>query len=97
MMFGYGDDRAWWQAGPVPSPMTAFWGLPVWAAYSLTTGATRWPGPWARDGEHRCDGARRILGGRLAHGETGTGAYWRLGDELSAGDGRRPAGGGRRR
>ena len=40
MMFGYADDRALWQAGPVPIAMTAFWGLPIWAIYFLITGVT---------------------------------------------------------
>jgi len=83
MMFGYTGDRAWWQAGPVPSAMTAFWGLPIWAIYFLITGVTRRPGPWARDRGHRCDGARRILGGRLAHGEIDAGAYRPLREGLS--------------
>jgi hypothetical protein len=83
MMFGYAGDRAWWQAGLVPVTMTAFWGPPIPAVYSVITGLTRRPGPSNRDREHRGGGARRILGGPLAHGETSTGAYRRLGDELS--------------
>ncbi|HXZ72544.1 MAG TPA: hypothetical protein VEH31_16970 [Streptosporangiaceae bacterium] len=92
MMFGRADDRAWWQAGRMPLAMIVFWGLPIWASYSLITGAARQPGRWARDGEHRCGDARRVLNGRSAAGEIGTGAYRRLRDEVSSGDGRRPAG-----
>jgi hypothetical protein len=46
MMFGYADDRARWQAGLMPVAMTTFWGLPIWAIYSLSTCAARRPGPW---------------------------------------------------
>jgi hypothetical protein len=45
MRFGYADDRAWWQAWPAPTAMTAFWGLPTSAVYCLVTGVTRRPGP----------------------------------------------------
>jgi uncharacterized membrane protein len=92
MMFGSADDRAWWQAGRMPIAMTVFWGLPIWASHSLITSAARRPGRWARDGEHRCGDARRILDGRLADGEIDTGSYRRLRDEVSSGEGRRPAG-----
>jgi hypothetical protein len=56
----------------VPIAMTVFWGLPSWAIYSVITGVTRRPGTRARDGGTAGPGTRRILGGRLAHGETGT-------------------------
>ena len=45
MMFGYADDRVWWQAGLRSIAMTALWGLPIWAIYSLITGAARSPAP----------------------------------------------------
>jgi hypothetical protein len=83
MMFGYAGDRAWWQAGLVPVTMTAFWGPPIPAVYSVITGLTRRPGPSKRVRERRGAGARRILGGQPAHRETGTGACRRLDDELS--------------
>ena len=84
MMFGYADDRAWWQAGPMPVATTAFWSLPIRAIYSVITGVTRRPGRWARE---RALLRRRAAhpGRRLAHGEIGTDAYRQLGDELSRG------------
>jgi hypothetical protein len=92
MMFGCADDRAWRQAGRMPIAMTVFWGLPIWASYSPITAAARRPGRWAGDRERRCGDAGRILDGRLADGEIDTGAYRRLRDEVSSGEGRRPAG-----
>ncbi len=66
MMFGYVGDRAWWQAAPMPIATIAFWGLPISAVYSVITGVAWRAGPRAWDRGHRCDDARRILGGRPA-------------------------------
>ncbi len=43
MMFGYADDRAWWQAGLMSIGMTVFWGLPIWVICSLIPRTARGP------------------------------------------------------
>jgi putative membrane protein len=94
MMFWYGGGWAWWQAGLMWAGMIAFWGLLIWAAYALITGATRRPSPSPGGGEHRGDDPRRILDERLARGEIDADEYRRLRDVLASGDDRSPAGSG---
>jgi hypothetical protein len=74
MMFWYGNAGwAFWQIALMWAFMAAFWGLLVWAAYTLITRVTRKPGAGPAG-----DGARRILDERLAAARstpTNTAAY----------------------
>ena len=83
MMFGYADDWVWWRAGSMSVAMTHVLGPADLGR--LLPDHRRHPAArlWTWDRERRCDDARRILGERLAHGETGTGAYRQLRDQLS--------------
>jgi len=94
MMFWYGGSGlAFWQVALMWAGMIAFWGLLIWAAYALITGARK-PGTEHRsDTQHGAD-ARRILDERLARGEIDTEEYRRLREVLASGDGRSPAGTG---
>ena len=88
MMFWYGGGGwAFWQVALMWVGMIAFWGLLIWGAYALITGASRRSGP-GPSGEPRGDSARRILDERLARGEISTDEYRHLCDVLASGDGR---------
>jgi putative membrane protein len=99
MMFWYGN-AGWpfWEVALMWVGVIAFWGLLIWAAYALITGATRRSGAGTRDGEHRGEErtghARHILDERLARGEIDTDEYQRLRDVLASGDDRSPAAAG---
>jgi len=94
MMFWNGGGWVWWQAGLMWVGMIAFWGLLIWLAYALFTGASRRVGQPGNDQEHRGSDALRILDERLARGEIDTEEYGRLREVLGGGAGRSPAGTG---
>ncbi len=95
MMFWYGSGGwAFWQVALMWVGMIAFWGLLIWGAYVLITGASRRSGQGSGAGEHHGDSARRILDERLARGEISIDEYQHLRDVLAAGQGRSPAGTG---
>ena len=79
MMFWY-DNAGWafWQIALMWAFMIAFWGLLIWAAYTLITRVTRKPGAGPAG-----DGARQILDERLARGEIDTDEYRRLRDAMA--------------
>jgi putative membrane protein len=92
MMFGYGEHWAWWQGGLMWVGMIVFWGLLIWAAYTLISNLTRKPG-----GQDDGDEARHILDQRLARGEIDAEEYQRLRELIIADDHQAPAGAGRTR
>jgi putative membrane protein len=94
MMFWNGGGWVWWQAGLMWVGMIAFWGLLVWLAYALFTGASRRAGQPGNYQEHRSSDALGILDERLARGEIDTEEYGRLREVLDGGAGRSPAGTG---
>ncbi len=93
MMFWYGGDWAWWQAGLMWLAMIAFWALLIWAVYALVTGITRRDRP-GQGGQREPGDARRILDERLARGEIDAEEYRHLRDVLEGGTGRSTAGSG---
>jgi putative membrane protein len=91
MMFGYGNNWAFWQLALMWIGMIAFWGILIWGLYALITGTTRRP-----DQVHHGEDGRRILDQRLAKGEIDTEEYRRLRDLIADSD-RTPVGAGDRR
>ncbi len=92
MMFWYGGGWAFWQVALMWVVMIAFWGLIIWGAWALITGAIRRQGGQER-GDGKDGSARQILDERLARGEIDIAEYQRL-SEVIGGDGPRAAGTG---
>lgn len=93
MMFWNGGGWAFWQVALMWLVMISFWGLLIWGAWALITGASRRQGGQGHGDQPRQGGqrAREILDERLARGEIDPEEYRRLRDVL---EGNRPAGAG---
>lgn len=94
MMFEYGNN---WQVALMWVGMIAFWGLLIWGAYAVATGATRKPADDQLDrSRHGGSEARHILDQRLAKGEIDADEYRRVRDLIEE-DERVPVSAGDRR
>jgi uncharacterized membrane protein len=87
MMFGYGGNWPFWEAGLMWLGVIAILGLFLWAIYALVTSQTR-----QQDSEPAGDAAARILDERLAGGEIDAAEYQHLKDVMTARPSGRPSG-----